>query len=147
MTFFDEVFLDGEHGNELNVDFLKQHNYGVKNVYFDRIVNPNGHNGYRVFYAYYKKKPEVNIFFTLNEAFGYFLSYPASDRIFEFIDRELFIFMIEADHYQIFGAKEQLTEIYHYDYSDEYAKKRLIQENDAGAKKYYQWLYDTYQHL
>jgi len=157
MSFFDEVLLDGEQGNELNVDFLKRHNYGVKNVfdsivfrdleYLDRIINQEGHNGYKIYAAYYKQEIVENIRYTLDEAWDCFVDYPAADTIFEFIGRELFIFMVEIDNYQIFGSKAQLRKIDHYDYSDEYAKKILNEKNDEGAKRYYQWLYDTYQHL
>jgi len=55
--------------------------------------------------------------------------------------------MVECDSYQLFGAKDQLKKIDDKRYSDDYAKEILVQKNKEGGKGYYQWLYDTYQHL
>jgi len=158
MSFFDEVFVAGPFGGrELNVEFLKQRGYGVKNVfdsivfrdleYLDKIANPNGHDGYKIYAAYHKQEMVENIRFTLDDAWDCFVDYPAASTVFEFVNREIFIFMVEIDNYQIFGSGEQLKKIDHYDFSDEHARKILNEKNDEGAKKYYQWLYDTYQHL
>jgi len=150
MAFFDEVLEDGPFGDkELNIAFLRKHGYGVKNVfggirgehfdYFDSLINKDGNNGYRVHHAYH--------IFTIDEAWECAFDNPAANIIIEFIGRDFFAFMSEIDSYQLFGAKDQLKKIDDKRYSDDYAKEVLNTTNDEDAKRYYQWLYDTYQHL
>lgn len=138
----------------LNVEFLKQKKYGVKNVfdaidkydidYFIEVLNCKSEyclfssiNNNNIKTIKYSSKKEIeNNFFNM---------FPEMT-ILEFSGSEIYIYMQDTIYYQIFGKKENLKLIKRHSYSEEKAKNDLDHLNKVETS-YFQWLYDTYQHL
>lgn len=143
--------------HKLSVDFLKSRNYGVK-VQLDgynwqeveeigRLINCTA--GYRLYWLY-----EFGDDFSITTQNACELwpiicekNMSEADVIIEFLGCDIYFYCFECEFYLIFGARDKLALIDVDGFSDEKALKKLDDLNRISRSEYYQWLYDTYQHI
>lgn len=157
MLYFFDATRKVKFGSELSVNFLIKKNYICKVVFDNFIINDMlffndiisekyVYNSYSLSYPENKNKEKILYSNDHTKMFYLDMYYSAFPRIINFRDCGLYLFHEEMGYYQIFGEKHIINSIDKDRYSDRYARQQLKKLNATGTT-YFQWLYDTYQHL